>query len=171
MRFYIGTILSMLTLLVGCQDIERIKKPDDLIGTETMEEILFDLAIVSAARGMNPQKMVQKKIKPETYVFEKYNIDSLQFATSTNYYATDLEKYGAMYRKVQERIDTLHTFHDNVYKADKKMKDSIKKIEAEERKKRQDSLKTKNGDSLNKDKGLRVTPAFLQRQLDTTAVF
>ena len=152
-------------LVLGCQDLKPVEKPDDLIDRETMEEILFDLALVNAARGFNIQQLVQNKIKPETYIFEKYSIDSLQFAASTTYYATRLEEYRAMYTRVKKRVDTLRAFHDSIERKDKKRRDSIRKAEGEASKKRLDSIQKSKSDTLKRGRPSFTKPQSFTPQL------
>jgi len=156
MKRALGCLLGLIIL--GCQDIQPIEKPDNLIDKETMEEILFDIALVNAARGFNIQKLVQNKIAPEKYIFEKYNIDSVQYAQSTNYYSSSIEVYKKMHLSIQKRLDTLFQFHDSLAKIEKKHKDSIEKIKSEAKKKRLDSIRSLNKDTIIDDSPFLVTP-------------
>mgnify|MGYP000046392006 FL=1 len=42
--------------------------------------------------------------KSEKYIFEKYNIDSLQFVLSNEFYSNDLNKYLDIYNRVKEKL-------------------------------------------------------------------
>ena len=152
--------------LLGCQDIKPIEKPVDLIDQNTMQEILFDIALVNAARGFNVQQLVQNKIKPEKYIFEKYNIDSTRYTQSTNYYSSHIEKYKKMHLAVKERIEVLHAFNDSAERVEKKRKDSIKKIETAAAKKRLDSIKEARKDSVVDPRALKSAPKALKQKLN-----
>ena len=67
-----------------------------------MEEIIYDLAILEAARTQNSS--VQNFIKPTEFIKNKYKVDSLTFAKSTQYYASDINEYKKMYDEVKERL-------------------------------------------------------------------
>jgi len=162
-------LICLLGIAVwSCQDIQPIEKPDNLIGKETMEEILFDLALVNAARGFNVQKLVQNRIAPEKYIFEKYNIDSVQYAQSTNYYSSHIETYKKMNLAIQGRIEVLYEVNDSLEKIEKKRKDSIRKVEAAAAKKRLDSIRELRGDSLIDPRPLNIRPEIMEQKVKAT---
>ena len=124
-------ILSLIILsssLFSCKE-ERYKKPENLIGEEKMSDIIYDLSIFYAARGINFDKIKEQGLEPERFIYEKFKIDSVQFASSSVYYASKPNKYIKIYEKVQNRL--------NLYK-EKLIK------EAEEREIKVDSLRGKN---------------------------
>jgi len=96
--FFIGVLI-----LLSCQQTP-IDKPDNLIDEDTMEDILYDLAILDAIRTNNPVSLDNKNITASTYVYDKYDIDSLQFASSNHYYAADVHNYLKMYQRVEVRL-------------------------------------------------------------------
>ncbi len=85
-----------------------LEKPDNLIDDDEMIEILTDLSIMDA---MKIQNSVNGTLKFEVndYVFKKYRIDSLQFAQSNKYYASDVPKYKRMYKIVNEKLTARKT--------------------------------------------------------------
>jgi len=96
--FFIGAFI-----LLGCQQT-AIDKPDNLIEEDTMEDILYDLALLDAIRTNNSTLLDKKNITTSTYVYDKYDIDSLQFANSNHYYASDVHNYLKMYQRVETRL-------------------------------------------------------------------
>ncbi len=132
--------------VVSCQDIQPVEKPADLIDRTKMKEILYEIAVVNAARGINIQKLSQYGVNPETYIFEKFTIDSVQFANSVTYYSSDIESYREMYVDIQKRVDIEYSYNDAKAKAEKKVKDSIRTERAKVLQKEKDSIKT--ADSL-----------------------
>jgi hypothetical protein len=123
--------------VISCQDIQPVKNPADLIDQAKMEEILYDIAIVNAARGYDSKYGVA----PETYIFEKYDIDSLQYAENVSYYSSDIESYKDMYLAIQKRVEGEFTYHDSLAKIEKKVKDSIRTERAKELQREKDSIK------------------------------
>ena len=126
--FFIG-----IFILLSCQQ-SAIQKPDDLIEEDTMEDILYDLALLDAIKMNSPSSLDKKNITASSYVYEKYNIDSLQFATSNHYYASDVHNYLKMYQRVEERlgsektkIDTIIAEKRNKFKTNKSLKTNSKK--------------------------------------------
>ena len=98
--FFFGTML----LLAGCKN-EVVEKPDKLIEEDEMVNIIYDLSILEAMKYQSNQSEAPKyAINPKEYIYKKYHIDSLQFARSNHYYASDMGNYKKMYDKVSNRI-------------------------------------------------------------------
>tara|TARA_R110001632_G_scaffold42120_2_gene106245 strand:+ start:3132 stop:3626 length:495 start_codon:yes stop_codon:yes gene_type:complete len=149
----------LILLLFSCQDIVEVTRPENLIEREKMEEIIYDIALMNSARGFNVQKLKRNNVSPERYVFDKHNIDSLQYAQSTVYYASDSEDYKIMYQNVQKRIDDIYEVLKEEEKVFQKQKDSIRTAEVKARRKR-DSINRTKGDTLNTPKGPRQRPSL-----------
>ncbi|GAA0872502.1 hypothetical protein GCM10009117_16490 [Gangjinia marincola] len=113
-----------------------MEKPDDLIAQEKMVDILTELSLLNAAKNFSKKKLEETGIQPTLYIYERYDVDSLQFAQSNNYYSEQPEQYTAIFEKVKKRLEAKKKILDSVKKIEDKRKDSIKKIE----KKIQDSI-------------------------------
>lgn len=100
------TILIFLVavLFLACGNKSAVEKPAKFISEAKMVDVIYDLYVLQAIKSVNPNILEQKKITPTSYIYKKYNIDSLQFAQNDRYYATNLELYEKMYDKVNERI-------------------------------------------------------------------
>ena len=98
------SIILLFLLSTSCNS-NAVKKPENLIEREKMVDIIYDLSILEAAKSQKPIVLEQYQIKSNTYIYKKYRIDSLQFANSVKYYATDLEKYYGIYDSVNKRIE------------------------------------------------------------------
>ena len=137
----------MLLALFGCHEsIESPAKPDNLIPEDKMVDIMYDVFLLNSAKGVNKKLLELNGIYPENYVFEKYGIDSTQFANSNNYYAYDTKTYESILERIKERINV-----------EKKKYEAVEKVEEETRMKRADSIKkarVKLKDSLIKLKKL-----------------
>jgi len=94
----------MIVFLAACAK-PAVEKPDNLIDEGKMVDIMYDLSLLESIKSQKPISFETNHINPSTYIYKKYKIDSLQFAKSSQYYATDLEKYKAMYDKVAKRIE------------------------------------------------------------------
>ena len=99
-----------------------MEKPENLIPKKKMVLILNDLAIVNAAKVTNAEILLNNKIEPTEYIFEKYGIDSTQFVESDRYYASVPEEHEEIYIAVEAK---LKAEKDRIV-AEKKFKDSIK---------------------------------------------
>lgn len=137
--------LFILILVVGCNRIDKPKKPKDLIPKEKMSDIMYDLYILNAAKGINRKVLELNGIIPTDYVYKKYGIDSLQFANSNTYYAYDTKTYGALVEKVKSELERDKAIYEKLTEEEQKVNDSIRKAE----KKIKNKIKSAETDSLN----------------------
>ena len=134
-------VVSIL-FFISCENLE-VKKPSNLISEDQMVEILYDMVLINSAKGVN-KKLLQKNINnPETYIFKKHNIDSLQFAESNAYYTFKNEVYKSIYEKLELKLINQKTKLEALLKEKNSIKDSIR-----------EQKKTKN-DPLNLDPKLK----------------
>ena len=157
--------IVVIILAISCKNntIEKPKKPDNLIKKDKMVEILYDMSIFTAAKGVNKQIIESKGVMPETYIYNKYKIDSLQFAESNTYYAYDLKTYQGIYDLVKVKFES-----------EKAYIDSIVVVETEERNKRNKAQRIKmdsiNGKKLreNKDREIDRLNSSRLKRIDTS---
>lgn len=131
-------------LFASCSKREKPTKPSDLIAKDKMELILYDLYILNAAKGVNSKILESKRIKPESYLLTKHNIDSTQFANSNAYYAFDADEYKVLVENVKARLEK-----------DKEIFEEQERIEGQRAKRRRDSItkaNRKKKDSIVKSK-------------------
>lgn len=122
-----NTILLLLVfLVVSCQDLEKTEKPDDLISEAKMIDVLTEMALVNAARNYNTKKLEVTGIKPDKYIYEKFDIDSLQFERSNNYYTEQYTDYERIYDSVKNRIQAIKNRMDSLREIEVRIEDSIK---------------------------------------------
>ena len=136
--------MFMFGLCFACNKIEKPEKPDDLIEKNKMVDILFDVFVFNAAKGTDKRILENNNVTPVDYIYKKYQIDSLQFVKSNEYYAYDMKAYEEMIRQVEAKIEA---------KKDKFQKEI--NLEEDRRKNRLDSIK-KIGDTINREKAKRV---------------
>lgn len=151
---YFSIILSVTACGFGGPD-----KPKNLISKKNMVNILIDARLIGSAPFNSKQKMEDNGVNLNTYVFEKYGIDSLQFALSNEYYAYHLKDYEDIYTKVTDSLEKLK----------KTLKAQQTKEEKEAKKKETDSIKVKKSkDSLgvNVTKDTLKTDEFRKKKLD-----
>lgn len=114
---------------VSCQDLEKTEKPADLIPESKMIDVLTELSLVYAARNYSKQKLEATGVKPDKYIYEKFDIDSLQFERSNDYYSEQYSQYERIYDSVKARIQKLKNRLDSLREIEVKREDSIKKAE------------------------------------------
>ena len=142
MKHFFYIVLCML--LLSCQDVKKPEKPDNLIPEDVMVALLSEIYLGNAARSVDNKSMQKKGVKIDSFLFKKYSVDSLQFAKSNAYYASDLDAYNAIFQKIEEKLEVLKTEEN-----DRKLK-----LNAEIRAKR------KAGDSLSVDELEEVEEAI-----------
>lgn len=129
-------IIFILGLCTACNRIEKPKKPENLIAKDKMVDILFDVFVFNAAKGTDKRILEKNNVTPDVYIYEKYQIDSLQFVKSNEYYAYDIKDYEEMINKVEAKIEAKKIFYQKEID-----------LEEERRRKRLDSIKNL-GDTL-----------------------
>jgi hypothetical protein len=130
-------LFTFVILLISCNK-DLVEKPDNLIDKKVMGDILYDMSILEAIKYQSPDSLFAKGINPKTYIYKKYKIDSLQFAKSSTYYASDYREYKNMYDALDARLKKEKSAVDLIIKKAAKKAEAIKKAKA---KKVQDSIK------------------------------
>ncbi|RXR20771.1 DUF4296 domain-containing protein [Flavobacterium amnicola] len=125
-------IIALSFVLFSCGNKE-LEKPEKLIAQETMEKIIYDLAMLQAIKGHDATLLPKNSINPKTYIYQKYKVDSTQFAESNAYYSSDITLYKTMFDNVIEKMSIDKKVIDAKVRKDfeakqKRKRDSIKKI-------------------------------------------
>ena len=93
--------------LFGCVNnslIENPTVPVNLISQEKMADIIYDMTLISVAKGVNKSILENNGIIPEEYIFKKHLIDSTIFANNNEYYSFDLKIYQSIYDEVKIKL-------------------------------------------------------------------
>jgi hypothetical protein len=98
-------VLFLCFALFGSCENAVVEKPDNLIDQDKMVDIMFDINVLEAMKSQTTLVLEANKINPNTYIYKKYNIDSLQFTNSDKYYASDVKKYKEIFDAVNKRIE------------------------------------------------------------------
>ncbi|MFL2642855.1 MAG: DUF4296 domain-containing protein [Flavobacteriaceae bacterium] len=98
-------IIFIVVIFFGCnKDSQKITTPENLISQEKMIDVIYEMTLISVSKGVNRRVLEYNGVVPEKYIFNKYNIDSLQFALSNEFYSNDLDKYLEIYNSVKEKL-------------------------------------------------------------------
>lgn len=116
-------------LLLGCGQSDRPPKPDNLIPKEKMSDIIYDVFLLNAAKGVNRQVLEKNGVLPEDYVYNKYAIDSLQFALSNDYYSYDTKEYEGIMETVKLKLEVAKKRNDSISIIEKRVADSLERAE------------------------------------------
>jgi esterase/lipase len=153
--------LIFVILLVSCQNVEEIKKPDSLIPEQKMVEVLTDLAILNSAKNYNRRILEETGMPLKTFLYEKYQIDSLQLAKSTEYYAKNYTQFKRIYNQVKSDLDKMKTDLEVVQAEEKCIEDSIQDAKAIT-----DSLREKPQINRELMDSLKLIPAQRERRFE-----
>lgn len=106
----------------SCQEIDKTKKPKQVIPEETMVNILADLAIYGAAKSQDRRLIESKNVDVVQFIEKKYQIDTTRLRENISYYVADVDRYKSMQEQVRK-----------ILQEKKKEIDAINKAEAEEK--------------------------------------
>lgn len=85
-------ILLALLMLSSCAQVEEVP-PENLIGEEKMADLIFELAVLNAAKGFVPKDQKKRILLDPDSFYQFHNIDSAQFTSSNAYYAKQPKAY------------------------------------------------------------------------------
>ncbi len=106
-------IFLLVFLLLSCNDKVNYEKPVDLIGKKEMTDLLYDMHMVVGTSNIKNVHL-EKNRNYMSLVFEKYGIDSTQFANSNEYYTSNINEYEEIFEEVERRLDTLKKYQQAV---------------------------------------------------------
>lgn len=101
MRFFYSILL--LILLSSCST-RMMEPPEDLIEETIFSDILYDIAILKAVHNTSPATLENQGILIMPYIYEKYEIDSLQLINSNKYYSTMGDRYFRLFESIETRL-------------------------------------------------------------------
>lgn len=140
-------IILVLFLSVSCKK-ELVKKPAKLIEKEKMMNIIYDLTLLESIKYQQPLSLDSVESNPKKFIFKKYKVDSLQFAKSNIYYASDYDGYKEMFDQINARLEKEKKNNELKLKAEEKK--AAKANKNKPKKTSQDSVK-KIGRKINID--------------------
>lgn len=96
--------LTVFFGLFACSE-NPVKPPKKLLDEKTMENILYDIAILQAANSNAPEILQANKIEAKDYIYKKYKIDSATYHQNNRYYAAEVNNYKHMHKRILERLE------------------------------------------------------------------
>ena len=110
-------ILLALLMLSSCAQVEEVQ-PENLIGEEKMADLIFELAVLDAAKGFVPKDQKERIELDADSFYMFHEIDSVQFTSSNAYYA----KHPKAYLRIVSMAKTkLEKFNKNIEDNENKM--------------------------------------------------
>ena len=110
-------ILLALLMLSSCTQVEEVP-PENLIGEEIMADLIFELAVLDAAKGFIPKDQKGRIVLDADSFYQFHEIDSAQFTSSNAYYAKQPKAY---LRIVSMAKAKLKEFEKNMEEVDNEM--------------------------------------------------
>lgn len=99
-------IFLVFIFFMACESGSNLQKPENFIPEETMEKILFDLALLKSIKRSSYKKRGDAVFNDQ-YLYRKYAIDEETFLQNQQYYAQNPKLLSALYERVDKRFDTV----------------------------------------------------------------
>ena len=94
----------LLIFVLACEGKTHIEKPENLIPPDVMEDLLYDMYVANGAVSVeNVNK--EKNINYMYFVSQKYQIDSVRFSISNDYYTSQVDEYSKILERVKTRLE------------------------------------------------------------------
>lgn len=131
--------IVVFVLILSCESRTKFEKPENLIPKAQMVDLLTDMHLASGTLGIK-NKNSKKKENYMALVYEKYKIDSTQFAASNTYYTSNVDEYEEIFEEVEKRLSKLKDEHqtklDSIIKGASEPKDRKSPVEKFKKQKR-----------------------------------
>jgi hypothetical protein len=128
-------VLTLFVFITSCYNSSKPKKPKNLISKDQMVEILIDVSLINSAKGFNKSIIETNGIKPDSFIYRKHNIDSLQFVLSNEYYTYNLNEYLEIISQVEDSLNVLRRKYDILADKDSDKERELDSIKRSKRKK------------------------------------
>lgn len=125
---YIKIHIIIYFLLISCTSNTILKKPDDLIPPDKMEDLLTEMFIASGAKKIT-NTSGKRNVNYFYTIFEKYKVDSAQFRRSNYYYTSKIDAYDDILKRVEKRLKYKKDSVNNILHKKDSMRNIINKNE------------------------------------------
>ena len=95
--------ILLLVLLSSCST-RMMEPPEDLIEESVFSDILYDISVLKAVHSTSPATLESQGILIMPYIYEKYDVDSLQLINSNKYYSTLGDRYFKLFESIETRL-------------------------------------------------------------------
>lgn len=123
-------LLLSVFVLVACDKSFKDPKPENFIEKEVMEDIMYDIKLLSAARSKNFKLLKDNNVNSSAYIYNKYDIDSLTLRQNIDYYSTySFKRFKEMEMNIRKRYEN----EKKKINAELKLKDSAREMNKKEK--------------------------------------
>ncbi|WP_019039459.1 DUF4296 domain-containing protein [Psychroflexus tropicus] len=133
MKLIFALGLLNLFLLLSCQDVKEVEKPNTLLTKSEMKDLIYDMVLLDAATGVNEKRLEELDVEMLEFLSLKYKIDSTDLKQNLLYYNLKFDENLEIYQKVKDSITRLEKAYDSI----SEVTDSLRRVE----KKKQDSIR------------------------------
>ena len=99
-------LLVLLLVIVSCDKSFKAPEPDILIDQPVMEEILYDISLLKAAKSKSYKIIKENNVQADIYIYDKYKIDSITLRQNIEYYTTfSFKKAKGIEERIKLRFD------------------------------------------------------------------
>ena len=109
-------LASFFTVLLSCQDIEKIKAPKKLLSKSEMKALVYDMVLLDASVGVDRYKLQELDIDMLEFLSKKYNLDSNELKQNLYYYNMKHDDNLEIYESVKDSIEKLEKAYDSIAK-------------------------------------------------------
>lgn len=145
MKVKITLCIAGLFFALGCQNTNQVEKPEKLLSTSEMKDLIYDMVLLDAAMSVNENKLEELDIEMLEFLSKKYEIDSVQLKQNILYYNMRFDENVEIYEEAKDSISKLEKAYDSI----SKLSDSLRKVKL----KKLDSIK--KIDTLPRNKKLK----------------
>ena len=110
-------IFSLFMILSSCAQVED-HPPENLIEEHRMADLIFELAVLDAAKGFIPKDQKDRIVLDADSFYQFHEIDSVQFTISNAYYAKHPKEYLRIVSIAQTKLEE---FKKNIQEIETKM--------------------------------------------------
>lgn len=101
------TALFLIFCTLSCADVEKSPEPENLFSKDKMAALLTDLYVVEGAISSNKSAYLKTGIMPSSYIYKKYETDSISFKENLDFYTDRIEDYLSILDKVKDNLKNL----------------------------------------------------------------
>lgn len=98
--------LSFFVFLAACNN-NPVEEPKVKLDEQTMENILYDVAVWQAAKANSPDILKANNIDDKNFIYKKYKIDSTIYRQNSRYYAGNVKKHKHMHKRILARLEAV----------------------------------------------------------------
>lgn len=91
----------------SCSNVEKSPPPENLFSKDKMAALITDLYLIEGAISSNKTAYLKTGVQPSSFLYEKYDMDSITFQENLNYYTDRVEEYLLIMDEVQENFKSL----------------------------------------------------------------